>query len=533
MAMIDIQNLSFSYPGASCPIFNDITLNLDTNWRLGLVGRNGRGKTTLLNLLQGKLHGTGTILSPEKYEYCPMDIPNKNLPALCIARQIAGPFDEWEAMMQEYIKQPTPHNMQLYGDIESAYAKAGGYCINESITAESGRLGVEPEALGRQFSTLSGGEQVKIMLAALFLKKHRFLLIDEPTNHLDTEGRKLVSKWLASKNGFILVSHDRQFLDNAVDHILAINKTSIELQKGNFSSWKHNREIANEHEAAQNKKLESDISRLKTAAKKTEEWSGKAENAKFQGRGAASSGGAAFLDKGYIGHKAAKMMQRSKSIEKRISSQIEQKKSLLNDLEKSESIIFHQISHAKPRLFSADNISLCYKEITVFSGLSFDVLQGDRISVSGANGCGKTSLLKIIAGIIKPNNGAAKLANSVKINYVPQDTSFLTGSLQDFAKASQLDASLFFTLLRKMDFERSSFEQNMETLSKGQQKKVCIASSLSSPAHLFLWDEPLNYIDVLSREQIEDAVLSSKPTIIFVEHDAVFAKKTATKFITL
>lgn len=159
---------------------------------------------------------------------------------------------------------------------------------------------------------LSKGEQTKALLAALFLKENSFLLIDEPTNHLDTLGRKTLSDYLKRKHGFILVSHDRVFLDNCIDHILVINKTNIEVQRGNFSSWWRNKEMQDSFERAENEKHKKEISRLTAAAQKTSGWSDRVEKSK---NGSTNSG--SKLDKGYVGHKAAKMMKRSKAIENR------------------------------------------------------------------------------------------------------------------------------------------------------------------------------------------------------------------------
>ena len=157
--------------------------------------------------------------------------------------------------------------------------------------------------LYRPFQTLSDGEQTKVLLAILFLKENSFLLIDEPTNHLDVHGREIICKYLNQKSGFILISHDRAFVDGCVDHILSINNTNIEIQKGNFSSWLVNKERQDRYELAENKKCMKEIARLSEAAKQTGAWSFQAEQTKY---GTKNSG--LRPDRGYIGHKAAKMM---------------------------------------------------------------------------------------------------------------------------------------------------------------------------------------------------------------------------------
>ncbi len=161
------------------------------------------------------------------------------------------------------------------------------------------------------------GEQTKILLALLFAEEERFLLIDEPTNHLDTHGRKVVAKYLESKKGFILVSHDREFINNIVDHILTVEKNKIVLQKGTYDTWEQNKNLEDQYELEQNQKLRKEIRRLKQSAREKCIWSDKVEASKI---------GSGPVDRGYIGHMAAKMMKRSKTIEKRYEKTIEEKK---------------------------------------------------------------------------------------------------------------------------------------------------------------------------------------------------------------
>ena len=190
------------------------------------------------------------------------------------------------------------------------------------IRKELYALEVGEDVLWRPFETLSNGEQTKVLLAALFLNEGHFLLIDEPTNHLDVHGRQIVSEYLKKKKGFLLVSHDRYFLDGCVDHILSLNRSNIEVQSGTFSSFLENFERQQKMEEAQNESLKKDIRRLTQAARRTQGWSDRIEASKI---------GAA--DKGYMGHKSAKMMKRAKILEARQQKAIEQKSGLLKNQE--------------------------------------------------------------------------------------------------------------------------------------------------------------------------------------------------------
>src|SRR5690554_4826271 len=180
-----------------------------------------------------------------------------------------------------------------------------------------------------------------------------------------------------------------------------------------------------------------------------------------------------------------------------------------------------------------EDISLYYGHKEIARDINLSVMEGDRVGVKGKNGSGKSTLFKLLLGKDIKHKGNVYIPPGLSISYVSQDTSYLEGSLKDFSKKYGLDESIFLTVLRQMDFKRSQFEKDIGDFSQGQKKKVLLAKSLAEPAHLFLWDEPLNFIDVYSRIQIEELILKFKPTIIFVEHDRVFSDSIATKELNL
>ncbi len=492
MSLINVTNLTFAYDGSYDNVFENVSFQIDTDWKLGFTGRNGRGKTTFLNLLCGKYEYNGTISTSMKFEYFPYEVMDKQLDTMEVIKGICPDCMEWE------------------------------------IFRELSMLDVSADALYRPFSTLSNGEQTKTLLAALFLTSNSFLLIDEPTNHLDQAARSTVGDYLKRKHGFILVSHDRTFLDHCVDHILSINKANIEIQKGNFSSWWKNKQLQDHFELAENEKLKKDISRLSTAAKRNANWSDQVESTK---NGTTNSG--LKVDKGYVGHKAAKMMKRSKVIEARQQEAITKKSKLLKNLEENSSLQISPLPYHSNLLLELTGVSLSYGEKLVCQNICFSINQGDRIALCGKNGCGKSSILKLICGENIDHSGNIYLGSGLKISYVPQDTSHLYGNLSTYAAEHNIDESLFKAILRKLDFQRVQFEKDISDFSGGQKKKVLIAKSLCEKANLYVWDEPLNFVDVLSRIQIEDLILQYNPTLIFVEHDDAFCENIATKQVNL
>ena len=495
MSQISISNLSFIYEGSHDYIFQNVSFVLDTDWKLGFIGRNGRGKTTFLSLLMGRYEYTGRISASTDFQYFPFSVENKEQKTVDIVRNICVKTEKWQ------------------------------------IVRELSLLKVGEEVLERQFSTLSNGEQTKVLLASLFLNENSFLLIDEPTNHLDLESRETLSRYLNTKSGYILVSHDRNFLDGCVDHILSLNKTEIELQRGNFSSWFLNKENRDKFELSENEKLTRDIERLKDAAKQSRQWADKVESTKIGRKGADIEKN--IDSRAYIGEKSRRMQQRRKNLERRQQTAIEDKTKLLNNIERADELKIIQPLYFKERYLSFYKVSVRYDSREIFTDVTFDIERGDRVLVKGKNGAGKSSILKLVCGQPVPFTGEVNIGSALKISYVPQDTSFLYGNLSVFAKINALDESLFKAILRKLDFERVQFEKDMSEFSAGQKKKVLIAKSLCEQAHLLVWDEPLNYIDLFSRIQIERLIGEYKPTILFVEHDREFCEKLATKTVLL
>ena len=289
MSAILLQNVIFGYPGAAQNIFENFSAVLDSDWKLALTGRNGRGKTTLLRLLSGEYEYKGKISVGAPTEYFPYAVD-----------------ETLDALSALYVALP---------DIELWRLKA-----------ELNKLGVGEESLERPLCTLSGGERTKVLLAALFAKENAFPLIDEPTNHLDEAGRKKLSDYLAAKRGFILVSHDRDFLDGCCDHVLALNAEGYELRKGNFSDWWRDKTAADAAEAEKSARLQKQISVLEASAARTSAWADKVEASKNQKVAGLRP------DKGHIGAMAAKMAKRAKVTERRREQAIELTKKMRPDL---------------------------------------------------------------------------------------------------------------------------------------------------------------------------------------------------------
>ena len=527
MARINVSNLTFCYEGSFDNIFEDVSFAIDTDWKLGFIGRNGKGKTTFLNLLLGKYEYRGVISTPAVFEYFPYPITKKQM------LQCAGDF-----------------LYELRAD-----------CEIWRVICELEKLHLDADILYRPFGTLSHGERTKVLLAVLFSGDNYFLLIDEPTNHLDQKSREIVKEYLGQKKGFILVSHDRDLLDACVDHVLVLNRHSIEVQVGNFSSWWTNKERLDHFHRDENEKHKSEIRKLEKAAARCRSWADKSEGSKI-GYDPIKEHERGNGSRPYIGAKTKKMQSRVKQLEKRIDDEIAQKEGLLKDIENPAELKMMPLKHHKEVLISARGYGIVYRDNTkqgssakmcghssggryeVFQNFNLELRQGERLFLRGENGCGKSSFLKAVlshspggcdgnSNNMMEETGMLEVAGGLIISYINQDTSFLKGGLENFCQERNLEQSLFKAILRQLGMERVQFAKEMEDFSEGQKKKVLVAASLLTQAHLYIWDEPLNYIDVFSRMQIEKLLLQRKPTMLVVEHDVRFCEKIATKVVEI
>lgn len=405
MSLISVNNLTFYYEGSAENIFEDVSFQIDTDWKLGFVARNGRGKTTFLKLLMGKYEYRGSIACKEGFDYFPFEIEDKE-----------------ETFLE---------------NVEKLYPEYELWKVNKELSL----LQVEEGVLYRPFYTLSNGEQTKAMLAVLFSLENKFLLIDEPTNHLDVRGKESIRDYLKQKKGFILVSHDRDILDQCVDHILVINKTNIEVYKGNFSTWWEEKERKDNWEKQENERLKRDMKWLKESARIKEEWADNIESRKIGKKAAEEAkrkGVSASGRRAYIGEKSRKMQKRRKNLENREERAIEERSELLKNLETVEDLKLFPLRHYKEVLVSLSDVKIYYEQgcseenigetnghpvrrveeekipcsIEKENGnrknlgtVNFTVENGECVVLLGKNGCGKSSILKAIIQAVEKNIG--------------------------------------------------------------------------------------------------------------------------------
>lgn len=496
MSIIKISHLSFKYDNSSKNIFNNLNLNLDSSWKLGLIGRNGRGKTTFLNLLCKRLKGKGQIQTKLDFSYFPIEISNPNN-LVIYELQNKMDFEEWQ------------------------------------LRRELNLIGLDSNLLWQPFNTLSGGEQTMILLSLLFVDHNSFALIDEPTNHLDKNNRIKVIQYLKQhKSGYIVASHDREFLNNTIDHVLAIENNEIHLYQGNYISYEADKNKRDEFNQNKNNKLKKEITSLKKSADLVKQFSQKSEKNKTAA--AHSNEIHAYINKGFMSHKAAKIMKRSKTMENRLTTKIDEKKGLLTNIEESKSLTMNFTSNYHQTLLEIQHLNLGVNDKNLFHNFNLTLKNHGIVALKGKNGSGKSSLLQFIQN--QDNflySGKITLVNNLKISYLPQDFSKYTGTLLNFAEVNKISYTNLLNNLKKMGFPRNDFSIKIEEMSMGQKKRVALAKSLAEEADLYLWDEPANYLDIFNQNQLIKLLRNVEPAMLLVEHDQYFINQVSKQKVEL
>ncbi len=530
MSQIIFNEMSYHYVDFYNPVFDKITLCLDTNWKTGLIGRNGRGKTTLLKLLTGELvPSSGVISSPLRASYFPYGYSGTFRNTLDVVKEMIGGVRTLEVAMETALAENQSDN---YFALLEQYQYMDGYCIESKIYKEAEHMQLAPRLLEQDFETLSGGEKTRMLILALFLRKDGYVLLDEPTNHLDQRGKEALVNYLNKQHGFLVVSHDSHFLNQVTDHILSINKTNLTLEHGNYATWKRNVLQKETFELRTKQRLEQEIRQLSRQSEENRQWSAIGNTQKYHFACNARANGARAY------------MRQAKRSEDKIAKNLEEKKGLLRNLEQAEELaILQERLGDEEYLLEAEGLSYSYvEEQPLLCNLTIRISEGERIWLRGRNGAGKSTLLRLLCGSLPCD--LVHYAENLIIATAFQEPKWTCGNIFEiFRQESRPSASFpepqpyryerFLELCSLFDLPQDFTQRPLETLSSGELKKIDIARALSAKHQLLFLDEPLNYMDTLFREQLAKALCESNITTIFVEHDEDFGNAVATGILNL
>lgn len=521
--MLSGTQITFQYPGSPEPVFTDLSFSIDTTWRCGLVGRNGRGKTTLLRMLSGSLiPSKGSLDVPARAVLLRQPDPGAKRPTRDVIRDAVAPFRRWEHEMEKLLTNGNQADLDAYSEMLDRYMYEGGFTMDSEIAREWNALGLVDSLLERPFLSLSGGEQSRAMIAALFLVRNAYPLLDEPANHLDLEGRRVLADYLSKKKGFLIVSHDREVLDRCVDHIASINKSDVRVHQGTYSTWRAQMEREEETELRRNARIQHEVLSLKIAARNRRSWSDAKE-----------SGKTSAFDSGFISARAARQMKRARAIERRIEERLAEKGQLLQNRETIYPLQMEPLRNSPDILCRLDDVAVEFGGCRVLDKVSLILRKGDRLALIGPNGSGKTTLIRLITGELNPTAGKVTRPGFLILSQSRQHPEWRNGLLRSLLRSAAIEQTRFRTILGTLGVSGEVFDRPLESFSQGQLKKVELARTLAAPAHLYLWDEATNALDLYARQELERVLVRVEPTVLFVDHDATFVRNAATRVARL
>ena len=515
MIEIELNNLKKSYGLKN--VLDGVSFEVKTGERVALIGNNGCGKSTILKLISGeeKLDsGKINIRKESKIGFLKQiyEDENDNLLVKEFLYQSFESLINIENRLEELEKEMCIEtNLDLldklvrkYSNLQEEYSQKGGYEVKEKFSRICSGFKFKEEFLCQEYNKLSGGEKTIVNLAKLLLKNPSILLLDEPTNHLDEERLEWLENYLKSYNGTILVvSHDRWFLDKITTKTILIERGKEKIYFGNYSYFLEEDERRTLAEFEIYKNQQKQIEKMKEAIKKLRKFGEKEENESFY--------------------------KRAKCIERRLEKmEIVEKVSLEK---KCINIKFDVTERSGKDVLRIENLSKSFGEKIIFDDLNMNVFYGEKIVLKGKNGCGKTTLLKMILGEDKNYLGKIKLGSNVKIGFIPQIIQFdedenIYEYFYKFHKGSETDIR---TYLAKFMFYGENVFKKLNSLSGGEKVRIKLAELMVKNINFLILDEPTNHLDINTRETLEETLKEFKGTILFVSHDRYFTKKIAEK----
>jgi len=531
MHLLSLKEVAFSYTFGEGNLFEKVSLDINSGDRIGLIGPNGCGKTTLLRIIIGE----------QKPVSGKRSLSRSNFQTGYLKQEINT---EYEGTLLEYTLAAFPRIQKLYSelkrlekDLSNKNAATQYSLLQEEFNSLRGwerkaeaekaltGLGFSKDEIGLDFNKLSSGQKTRADLARILLLQPDFIILDEPTNHLDLSGLEWLEKYLSDFKGTLLViSHDRAFLDKTAEKIWELRRGELKEYKGSYSFYYEQKKKELERKWKEYEYKRKKVKKLKQEAQRKKVWAKRKEKERI------GAGGA----KGYITAVSAKLAKRAKAAEKR-AEKIEKVEKPFE--EKRISLDFPDFEISGDYVLSVTDLSKSYGSKKLFEELNFSILRGKNLAITGPNGCGKTTLLKIISGEVQADKGEVILGHKVKIGYFDQERTGLSEDKTILIEASESDISgdqvwvrnVLGALMLRKDF----VYKKIKDLSEGEKGKVIIAKLLLSGANFLILDEPTNHLDIDAREALENALKDYPGSILFVTHDRYLIKKLAEEVLNL
>lgn len=508
MIDISVSNLVKEFEVGS-KLLDGLSFQIDTGERVGLLGPNGCGKTTLLRILTGVMdYDEGDIaIAPGKRMGLISQIPV--YPAgYTVEDVLETAFESLHKMEREMEEisnrmaagETDEALLSRYDKLAAAYQAGGGYETETEKNKVCNGLSIPGEMRTRLFDQLSGGEKTRVNLGRLILEDTDILLLDEPTNHLDLRATEWLEEYLEKFKGTVLtVSHDRYFLDKVISRVIEIQDGKAEFYSGNYSFYAVEKEKRYLERMRQYEKEQAEIARLNETVRRMHE------------------------------HNTELLHKRAFSIEKRIARMQTSNRPVK---ERRMEVRFGEKEFRGDEVLSIRNLEKSFGDRKLFSGINLEVEGGERIALLGDNGTGKSTLLKILMGEEDADGGKLKLGPTIKIGYLPQIVHFShpeRNLVDTMLYDLNCDAQTARDRLAAFKFRGEDVFKPVSALSGGEQSRLRLCMLMDSKINLLVLDEPTNHLDIQSREWIEEAVEEYEGNLLFVSHDRYFIDRFANR----
>ncbi len=533
MLLVKAHQITFKYQSQLENILEKVSFRINSSSQIGIVGKNGSGKSTLFQIILGDLSPTSghiEVKSGVSIGYLAQAIVSGDdeLVVDYLWRTDADLFE-----MKKKVDSLDENSAIEDWEILSDFEQAGGYNFTAKIEKEMAQVGLDVSFLDRGMSTLSGGEKTKVGLLGLLIRDPDLLLFDEPTNHLDIVAMRWFKSFLSATSiPYVIISHDKSVLNEYITEIWNVEKHQLTVYSGNYDFFKDAIEQARLTQMHEYETQQKKVAQLEASAVKQRAAAGKMDNYK-DSRSVKKNGGKCKRDAGAGSGKAnaKKNMNAAKSVERRIEK-------LVNSVEQPRSnkkrniILPIKQPCVSDCVVNINAIDIAYNDNTVISDLSLIISKGDRLAIVGANGSGKTSLIKALSNSLPIKSGEIKWAPSAVISTFYQENIDLNANntiLEEVWEQGVTEQHFARTILNNLGLTKKQIAQKIGSLSSGEKVKVSLAKTVLSGANVLILDEPTNHLEIAAIEMLENALNNYEGTVIFVSHNESFIKSVATK----
>ena len=498
-------------------ILEDASFHIEEREKAALIGNNGAGKTTLLRIIMNELHADSgqVVLMKDKQigylaQYQDVQGHRTVYEELLSTKQYIIDMEERMRSMELEMKHASGEEldrlMNSYTRLTHEFELENGYAYKSELMGVLNGLGFAEEDFNKQVATLSGGQKTRVALGKLLISKPDILLLDEPTNHLDMESIAWLETYLLNYPGAVfIVSHDRYFLDKVVTKVVEIEAGHVRMYSGNYSAYAEKKAQLRDAQYKAYLNQQRDIKHQEAVIVKLKSFNREKSIKRAESR--------------------EKMLNKIQRIEKPLEVQSQMRLSL------------------EPRVVSGNDVltveelSKSFPQQKLFSNISFQIKRGERVALIGNNGTGKTTMLKILNGLLDADAGSFSLGAKVQIGYYDQEHHVLHAEKTIFQEISDTYPTLTETEIRNMLaaflFTGDDVFKEISALSGGERGRVSLAKLMLSEANFLILDEPTNHLDIASKEILEEALNSYTGTVLYVSHDRYFINQTATRILDL